>query len=148
MFEEGFVHINNIDYSSELTAKMKDKYKDKLPTMQYVCMDARYLSFEDNSIDAVIDKGTIDAVLCGDNSTANCIKVLSEVYRVLSPNGVFICISHRPPSHRLEYLESSLFRWEITMNQVQKPPMGEPQADDGSSVHYIYCCKKSSFSAA
>ena len=47
-------------------------------------MDARDMrDFETGSFDVAIDKGTIDAILCGEGSSANASKVISEVHRVL-----------------------------------------------------------------
>ena len=50
--------------------------------------------FEDKTFDVVIDKGTLDSVLCGDGSAPNAEQMLSEISRVLTDEGVFICISY------------------------------------------------------
>ena len=36
--------------------------------MTWLVMDALKMTFEDNEFDAVIDKSTIDAILCGKSS--------------------------------------------------------------------------------
>lgn len=41
---------------------------------------------------------------CGENSTANASKMISEVYRVLTKAGVYICVSYGQPEYRLSYL--------------------------------------------
>jgi hypothetical protein len=51
----------------------------------------------------VVDKGTLDSILCGDNSTPNAEKMISEIYRVLAPNGVYICISYGDEEHRKKF---------------------------------------------
>ena len=48
--------------------------------------------FGDATFDAAVDKGTLDAILCGENSTANAQKMLSELYRVLVPTGADWCL--------------------------------------------------------
>ena len=44
--------------------------------------------------DAVIDKACFDAMLCGENTGPNSEAMLNEIHRVLSPNGVYICITY------------------------------------------------------
>jgi ubiquinone/menaquinone biosynthesis C-methylase UbiE len=66
-------------------------------------MDVRSLQYEDGTFDAVIDKGTFDSMLCGDGSGPNADQMLGEIYRVLSPTGVYICISYGLPEQRLGY---------------------------------------------
>lgn len=58
-------------------------------------MDARnLLGIKDGDFDVVIDKGLLDAIVCGDGAAANVQSMLSEFHRVLSPTGIYICISH------------------------------------------------------
>lgn len=51
-------------------------------------MDAMNMSFENESFDVVFDKGTLDAILCGNNSFDNARKMISGVFRILKPNGL------------------------------------------------------------
>ena len=44
-------------------------------------MNCCALDFPDSTFDAVVDKGTMDSVLCGEGSTANVAKMCSEVSR-------------------------------------------------------------------
>ena len=80
---------------------MMEHYKDKQSNLRYTQMDVRSLQFEDNTFDVVIDKGTFDSVLCGDGSAPNAEQMLNEVHRVLSANGVYICITYGVPESRL-----------------------------------------------
>jgi ASC-1-like (ASCH) protein len=48
-------------------------------------MDVRDMkAFEDASFDAVIDKGTLDSILCGSNSRQYSTQMLEEVWRYLA----------------------------------------------------------------
>ena len=49
---------------------------------------------QDSSQDAVLDKATIDAIMCGPQGKDDVRQVCAEVDRVLSPGGAFILISH------------------------------------------------------
>lgn len=72
MYEDGFHNITNIDISSIVIKQIVDKYKDKYSTLKFIQMDVRQMnSFDNGSFDAVIDKGTLDSILCGDSSGPN-----------------------------------------------------------------------------
>jgi len=148
MYDEGYQNIVNIDISSIVTKAMQEKYKDKGPSFKYLHMDARALDFEDGTFDCVVDKGTLDAILCGENSVANAQKVLSEVHRVLAPNGVYILISYGTPDHRAHYLKKPELHWKVyPEQQVHKPTISTSIAvsnedKDSPNYHYIYICKK------
>jgi len=120
MFADGYVNIINIDYSQALIKAMSEKYKNKPPTFKYILMDARKMTFPDSSFDIVIDKGTMDAILCGDNSVENVDKMISEIHRVLTPTGIYISITYGTPESRKCYLEKSKFNWNITIQTVKK----------------------------
>ena len=81
--------------------------------VQYRCMDATAMSYDAAVFDVVIEKGTLDAVLTGDDSKnenegdeqtaadrdSNInrpvhLKLLSEILRVLRPGGTFFVVSH------------------------------------------------------
>lgn len=56
--------------------------------------------FPDASYDVVIDKATLDAIMCGEGSTDKVVAALSEVQRVLKPGGTFISVTHGSPDQR------------------------------------------------
>ena len=51
----------------------------------------------------VVDKGTLDSILCGDNSEPNALKMLSEIHRILTPKGIYICVTYGDEEHRMKY---------------------------------------------
>lgn len=70
-------------------------------------MDVRAMqALEKGSFDCVIDKGTFDSILCGEGSDTNAEKTLSEIYRVLAPTGVYVCISYGIPEQRESYFRT------------------------------------------
>ncbi|CAD8114643.1 unnamed protein product [Paramecium sonneborni] len=147
MFDEGYQNITNIDISHVVTKAMQEKYKDKGPNFKYLHMDARAMEFEDGSFDGAIDKGTLDAILCGESSSSNAQKVIQEVHRVLGPKGVYFAISYGLPEHRLQYFEKPEYDWNVIVKQVHKPTISTSIAitnedKDAPNVHYIYICTK------
>ena len=91
--------LHAIDFSKSIITKVvNDQLKNDtaLNRVEYLEMDARNLSYEEGSWDSVIDKGTLDAMLC-DKSTGliNGKALISEACRVLRKSkGTLIFISH------------------------------------------------------
>ena len=145
MFNEGYTSIANIDVSKVVIDQMTEKHKDKA-SVTWKVMNATQMDFSDELFDIVLDKGTFDSILCGESSTSMAHRTLKEVYRVLKPNGVFICVSYGKPDNRLAYLENQgEFNWRVDVDTVAKPTVnGEllTESKDGTHVHYIYTCKK------
>jgi ubiquinone/menaquinone biosynthesis C-methylase UbiE len=78
MYDAGYHDIENIDISSVVIDQMSDRNWNR-PEMQYKIMDVRDLQYPDNYFDMLIDKSTIDALLCGENSFVNVAKMMKEV---------------------------------------------------------------------
>ena len=95
-------------------------------------MDCRKLEFKDGLFDVVVDKGTLDSLLCSDDAEQNAEAALSEIYRyycsshptlarcvtlgrcicrVLTPSGSLVCISHGTEDERANYFRVSVL-WE------------------------------------
>eukprot|EP01027_Heterolobosea_sp_BB2_P013939 GEZU01020062.1.p1 GENE.GEZU01020062.1~~GEZU01020062.1.p1 ORF type:complete len:140 (+),score=36.32 GEZU01020062.1:182-601(+) len=125
---------------------MKEKNKDR-PGMTYSVMDVCSINFPDASFDIVIDKATLDSVLCGESSTRRSAAMLSEISRVLKPGGKYLVISYAKPPNRLQFLEKPEYRWTITIETIAKPTITTlPQ--DTPHVHYFYCCEKQQSSSS
>ncbi|KAL1321010.1 hypothetical protein HN51_065733 [Arachis hypogaea] len=163
MVDDGYSDVVNVDISSVVIEAMQNKYKDR-PHLKYMKMDVRDMSaFESESFGAVIDKGTLDSILCGNNSRQNATKMLGEVWRVLKEKGVYVLVTYGAPLYRLRLLRESC-SWTIKLHVIEKlaseeksEPIWEltkpvPLNNDGSSVeealgrnldvHYIYICIK------
>ncbi|KAG0222933.1 hypothetical protein BGW41_005788 [Actinomortierella wolfii] len=97
MYDDGYKNIVNIDYSKVVIEKMAAKCADRVG-MEWLEMDIRDLKFDNDSFDIVIDKGTMDALMCdrGDvwNPSEELIKTVAmevdEVVRVLKTGGKFL----------------------------------------------------------
>lgn len=144
MYEDGYTSIANIDISRVCIDQMIDKYRDK-NTMTWQQMNVCTLEYPDESYDAIVDKGTMDSILCGEGSTANVAKMCMEFSRVLKPKGVYFVISYGVPDNRMQYLENEDYSWTVHVHTVPKPTVSAtavPDTKDANSVHYIYvCCK-------
>ena len=122
--------MTSCDYSPVVINKMKERCSEK---MSMKCMvasevslvgdveDIHHMSYPDESFDVVIDKGTLDAIICGDEATCFPDKVLLEVNRVLKKGGVYICITFGMPENRMDYFQKSPLKWKITHIPLRKP---------------------------
>ncbi|KAL1832636.1 hypothetical protein ACET3Z_002287 [Daucus carota] len=161
MVDDGYEDVVNIDISSVAIETMRERYSNR-PQMKYLKMDVRNMSaFQSDSFVAVIDKGTLDSLLCGHNSRENAAKMLQEVARVLKANGVYILITYGAPTYRLQLLREA-HSWSIKLHVIGKAFLEAssehhtqeltspvPLNDDLSltlvknpDVHYIYVCIK------
>jgi len=57
-------------------------------------MDVLDMKFKTGSFDCVIDKAVLDALACGPQKKVYVDKMVSEIYRVLKPDGVYISVTH------------------------------------------------------
>lgn len=143
--EEGYEDITNLDFSPKVISIMEEKCKAKFPKMTFKVMDALDMKeIPTGCYNTVIDKGTLDSVLCGDNSVANAQKMISEVFRVLAPGGHYICITYGDPEHRKKYLETQ--NWgNLSSDKIPKPSTSSnanTDENDNKNFHYIYTMTK------
>ena len=100
-------------------------------------MDVRDLKYESNSFDVVIDKSTMDALLCGDTCYSDVAKMLNEVQRVLKIGGYYIVISYGQPENRVTYFKSENLSFEVDYMVLESE-----RNDQQTSCHFIYVAKK------
>ena len=93
MYDEGYLNITNNDISPICISNMAKRTLDR-PQMKWDVMDVMDMTYGDNSFDLIIDKSTIDAILCGEKPYVNTAKMLKECQRVLKVGGSYVAISH------------------------------------------------------
>lgn len=113
----GYSSIMNIDISKTVVDLMAERHRDKRG-VGWAQMDVLALDFPDASYDAVVDKGTLDSILCGESSTANVAKMCANIARVLKATGVYFVVSYGIPENRLSYLENEAYGWTVTVHTV------------------------------
>ena len=139
MYDAGYHNIVNIDISHNVIKYMKERNKQR-PKMTFCQMDVRDIKLESNSVDLAIDKSTIDALLCGEDSFTNVAKMIKEVQRVLKVGGYYMIISYGNPESRVFHLKRKFLNFEITIFTIKK----DYENDDGlgEKNNYVYLCKK------
>lgn len=162
MVKDGYNEIVNIDISPVVIEAMKKKYQD-VPQLKYMTMDVLDLSYFDNcSFDSVIDKGTLDAIMCVAGGPYNIAMMLAEITRIMKPGGIYMLVSFASPSLSLPLLNRDAFGWSIDPYIITKQgsstggqnPYSEPVLLDSDGAHannltlegldslYIYMCTK------
>lgn len=166
MSREGYINITSIDYSSTCVEKLKQLVPTcKSSSLKYAVADIRNLgpAFPNASFSNVIDKGTVDSILCG-GGVHGIKDALSEVSRVLRPGGMFVCVTYGSPRTRLCHLQDSDYMWSIQVFTIEKVQVGdlrdtgsnssqalwagpfvgeaETSAIDSFDCHFVYVCRK------
>ena len=138
MYDDGYTNIKNIDISQSVISQMSERCKNR-PKMTYEVMDVRDIKYENNFFDLAIDKSTIDALLCGDDSFINVAKMIKEVQRVLKVGGYYMIVSYGAPDNRVLHLNRKFEKFKVEILKIEKDYVEEQGYD---SYHYIYLCQK------
>lgn len=105
-------------------------------------MDVLNLQFEDNYFDAIIDKSTLDAILCGNLSFYNAAIMMWETQRVLSNNGSYICISYGVPKNRMLHFKRDHLDFKISCYVLSSNYYKIENDENHVSKHYCYVMEK------
>merc|ERR1712061_930578 len=79
LYDVGYKNQKNIDLSDTVIRQMLHLHQTQRPDLSFEKMDATSMSFEDDTFNVVIDKGTLDAMM-PDEST----EVVANVHRLFS----------------------------------------------------------------
>eukprot|EP00746_Dinoflagellata_sp_MGD_P090871 gnl/MRDRNA2_/MRDRNA2_35926_c0_seq1.p1 gnl/MRDRNA2_/MRDRNA2_35926_c0~~gnl/MRDRNA2_/MRDRNA2_35926_c0_seq1.p1 ORF type:complete len:370 (-),score=82.25 gnl/MRDRNA2_/MRDRNA2_35926_c0_seq1:100-1209(-) len=139
LYDNGYRNIVNADNSDTVIDQMKRRNVGIRPEMKWVVRDATKMDFEDSSFELVIDKGMLDSLACkaGMENFIATGSFLKEVMRVLTDQGVYLCISFGEPDQWKKYLERPHLGWDIKI--VELPPPGSPRYN---YTCYAYLCRK------
>jgi 2-polyprenyl-3-methyl-5-hydroxy-6-metoxy-1,4-benzoquinol methylase len=131
LYNKGYQHITNIDYSEVVIEEMKRKYSSSCSLMKWLLGDVTNLidACQDEQFDIVVDKGTLDAIYSEDNEELKekSLSMFREISRILKrKNGSYFCISLAQDyilQLLLEYFHSSLWKTDLyylLINQNQQ----------------------------
>ena len=101
---------------------MKSRNKDKKG-------DVCEMAYKDETFDLIVDKSTIDALLCGDHSFIIVAKILKEISRVLKMGGYYL-ISYEQPENRIIHLERDHLAFEIQIYTIKRQ-----EEDEQEKIH-------------
>lgn len=109
-------------------------------------MDMTSMQFTNDTFDAVVDKGGLDALMEPEVGSKLGSQYLSEVKRVLKPGGKFICLT-LAESHVLVLLFPKFrFGWKMCIHVIPQKPPSKPnfqtfmvvvEKDESTALHQI-----------
>jgi ubiquinone/menaquinone biosynthesis C-methylase UbiE len=117
---------------------MFERNKKIRPQMKWEVMDVRDLAYESQKFDLIVDKSTVDALLCGNFAYLNVAIMLKECQRVLKTGGYYVAISYGVPDNREFHFIREHLKFEIKTHKLEKIH----KESGAQSIHYVYICKK------
>lgn len=95
MVLDGFSGVVCIDFSDVLIKDLSQRYHQySTAKLSYECLDVcEKIDYPNSSVDFIVDKGLLDAILCGENFFEKVPKMLSECWRALKPRGYLMILS-------------------------------------------------------
>jgi SAM-dependent methyltransferase len=148
MVEDGYNSVLGTDIS-RVVIDMQTLLAVEYPEIKYQQCNMCNSFMEPECVDAIIDKGLYDAILCAVNGERQIQLYIREVLRLLSSEGVFILISHHLPEKVLLHIENLDLKdvdftpWVVSVSAIPKPIAFEGERldlNDLSSVYFIYVC--------
>ncbi|KAA8515621.1 hypothetical protein F0562_018768 [Nyssa sinensis] len=137
MVKDGYEDIMNTDISSVAIDMMRRKY-EHVPQLKYMQMDVRDMSFfPDESFDHVIDKGTLDSLMCGTDAAISAARMLGEMSRLLKSGGVYMLITYGDPKVRIPHLSRPVYNWKIELYIIPRPGFQRPAGSTSSIKSYL-----------
>lgn len=131
-----FKKLIGIDLCKVVIEQMTERNAKVRPELKFREMDCLRLDFAERSFDLVIDKATLDTLLCGENPYLTVARYLKEVQRVLRVGGKFLLISTGDKAKRMMHLKRSHLKFEVEVVEVKR------QTDDCEVTHYLFICTK------
>jgi len=142
LYEDGYIHIVNIDISPTVIDHMTSKFA-KRATVKWETVDARQMLYGNETFSCVIEKGTLDALACSHDCFKDMFLMSKEICRVLKTGGYFISVSFCTPEIRLKHLNRSVFPWTIDVRTIELESF-EKSASVEKPIYCIYVMKKTS----
>ena len=139
LYEAGIHNIINVDISEVVVQQMRARFKE-MDKMEWLRMDVMKLEFPDNAFDVVIDKGTVDSLLCGGNSFHNVYVMNKNVTRVLKRGGRYIVVTYGQPDTRIDHYRRKKLRFDVEHKTVDKPVFSSDASP--TSNYHVYVMTK------
>lgn len=125
MADDGYQNLVGADFSRVVLTQLKYRYRN-YSQISFFQGNMTDTDLPEQSFDAIIDKALIDSLLCTQNTAVTVQQYIFEVERLLTDDGIFICISHGNPELILPHIdqfdieEPTFTPWAIEVQAVCK----------------------------
>jgi len=123
----GYTDVSSIDISGKCIDMMvkrcrESKHAEKLKNLKWMQMDASKMTYKDNAFDFIIEKGTLDALVCNTDTRSTLTKIIAEAHRVLKVGGTLVVITYGNPDARMPFFKDPRCPWRIKVRRVPYSP--------------------------
>jgi len=132
VYADGYTNLQSSDISAAAIEKMSEQTAGTMPGARWFVDDVTAMNVPSQSVDVVLDKGTLDAVLIAPSPFVNAAKMLREVQRVLRVGGAYLLATHGrgdPDAWRLPLLAME----HLSFNVAKTPDLGG---------YFLFVCTK------
>merc|ERR1719229_329492 len=107
---------------------------------------------EKETFDLIIDKGTVDSMLCDEEGFKTVKKMMAVLEKVINPKGLCVVISYREPKYRTPLLKkgSQKNNWSVVHKKVRiddipladRPNFNPEEHEDKGKDYYLYFLRR------
>ncbi|KAL7148324.1 hypothetical protein ABFS83_06G170800 [Erythranthe nasuta] len=142
LYDEGFRHITNVDFSKVVIEAMMKRNIRVRPEMTWRAMDMLNTKFPSGAFDAIVDKGGLDILMDSEHGPRSGLSTyISEVKTMLKAGGRFICLTLAEPLVRDLLFSKFRFGWKINLYTISD------EASPGTTTQqtFMFVAEKSIF---
>lgn len=119
LYADGFCNVLNMDISEACVSQLAARYANSAPKMHFRVMDMMDLECEDETVEMIVDKGGIDALMCTGSTLANAEACIAEFLRVLVPGGSYFVATRQ--ARTTSVLGQQTAGWKVKVQEVDVP---------------------------
>ena len=95
--------------------------EERRPELKFQVMDCTSLEYDSDYFDVIIDKSTIDCLVCGTQAYKKVAMMMKECQRVLKTGGYFVSISFGQPASRELHFQRPHLKMTLETVKIVNP---------------------------